>query len=161
MKKSNLIKWGLLALLGLMLIFGHNWALDVICKIVAIGLILVAGAGLLDWWKTKSKDKNALANLAGYAVIAIIGIWILCNTQSFINLINKIIGLVIAVPSAVYFYRTFKGDKNTVTMGICAVGIVLGLIIFFSNAATTWAVIASGIGLLYLAITGFLADRKK
>ena len=163
MKKgsSSVIKWGLLAILGLVLIFGHNAALNVVCKIVAIGLILVAAAGIYDWFKTKSRDRDAMTTLLGSAVVGLIGIWMLCNTQLFIKIINVVIGLVVAVPSAVYLYRTYKGDRNMTTMIICAVGIVLGLVICFNNAATTWVVVAAGVGLLDVAITGFLAENKK
>ena len=50
-------------------------------------------------------------------------------------------------------------DRSIPVIGMGAVACVLGLIIACNNAATTWMTVAEGIGLLYAAVTGFLAER--
>ena len=38
--KGNTLSWIILAALGLFLVIGHNAALDIVCKVVAAGLVL-------------------------------------------------------------------------------------------------------------------------
>ena len=57
--------------------------------------------------------------------------------------------------------RGWKHDRSPVTIIGAVLGIILGLMIAFNNAATTWVTIAEGLGLLYTAITGYLGERQQ
>ena len=158
--KSNLTYWAILAILGIFLIVGHNAAVNIICKVFGAALILFAVPGVVSWWKTKSKAPEALARLIGSVAFCAVGLWILFNTPAFVRFINVLVGLVILIPSAVSLYRAWKNGRDIVPMVLAALGIVLGLVIACNNIATTWVAVCAGAGLVYTAVTGFLADRR-
>ncbi len=159
--KKNTINWIILGALGLFLIFGHNAAVNIICKVVAIGLLLAAAYGVFAWWKTKSKAPDGLARLAGSLAFCALGLWILFKTDSFVKFINVVIGLAIIIAGAFSLYHAWKSGGSKVSLILPALAIALGIIIACWNAATTWFVVGEGFGLLYTAITGFLGERKK
>ena len=152
------LPWLVLALLGLFLIFGHNAALQIICKIIGVGLILLAVPGIINWWKEKSQAPEAIASLLANAVFCLLGLWILFSTQSFINLINIVLGLIIIVISLAMLYSAWK-LRHTSAIVMSAIGIVIGIIVACCNAATTLFAVAAGAGLIYTAITGYLSQK--
>lgn len=158
--KSGYLFWLILGALGLFLIFGHNLAQEIICKIIAVALILSAASGVIAWWKEKSKSPEALASLLGSALFCVFGLWILFNTQRFINLINIVLGAVIIISSLYSLYRSYKLGLK-MHMILAAVGVVLGIVVACYNAATTLPVVLEGISLVYAAVTGFLAEKEK
>lgn len=158
--KSNLWHWLILAALGLALIIGNNLAQDIIGKILAVGLILTAGSGIYGWWKEKSKAPEAITSLLGNAVICLIGLWILLNTQRFISLINVVIGVVIIIIGIQNLYRGYKLGLK-LHMILAGLAIVLGIIVAFYKAATSLPVICQGIGLIYTAVVGYLGERNE
>ena len=159
-QKSSILHWLILAALGLALVIGHNLAQDIIGKILAAGLILSAVSGVTAWWKQKSKSPDALASLLGNILICLVGIWILCNTQRFISIINVVVGAVIILIGAQNLYRGYKLGLK-LHMILAVVAIILGIIVVFYNAATSLPVICQGMGLIYTAIVGYLGDRNK
>ena len=159
--KGNTLYWIVLAALGLFLVIWHNAALDIVCKIVAAGLVLASAAGIYGWWKDKSKAPEALAGLLGSVAFCIIGLWIFFKTGAFVRLINVVLGLVMIFCGAYNLYREWKSTRNTVVMVLACLAVVIGIIIACNNAATTWVVVAAGLGLIYTAVTGYLAERAK
>jgi len=158
--KRGTLHWAILALLGLILIFGHSLAQNIICKIIAVALILTAASGVYSWWKEKSKAPEALAALLGSALFCLFGLWILFNTDRFISLINIVLGAVVILISLLSLYRSWKLGM-TPQLILSAVGLVLGIVIACYNAATSVPVILQGIGLVYTAIVGFLSEKRK
>lgn len=54
----------------------------------------------------------------------------------------------------------FQLSNLTICMIVIgAIALILGLIIACSNAATSWVIVAEGIGLIYTAITGFIGEK--
>ena len=157
--KGNTLSWIILAALGLFLVIGHNAALDIVCKVVAAGLVLTAASGVYGWWKTKSKAPDAIASLLGSVLFCVIGLWIFFKTDSFVRLINVVLGLVMIITGAYNLYREWKFSRNPVILVLAGLAVVAGIVIACSNAATTWVVVSAGIGLIYTAVTGFLAER--
>lgn len=162
MKKHNrnTIYWIILAALGIFLIIGHSVALDIVCKVIAVGLLLAAVSGVYTWWKSKSKKPEALARLIGSLAFCSLGLWILLRTQDFVSFINVALGFVMIVSGALTLYRGIKEGKHIPTIVLAVVGMILGLIIACNNAATTAVVVLEGIGLLYTGVTGFLGERR-
>ena len=158
-QKSSILRWLILAALGLALIIGHNLAQDIIGKILAAGLVLSALSGIIAWWKEKSKSPDALASLLGNILICLVGLWIFFNTQRFISIINVVIGVVIILIGAQNLYRGYKFGAR-LHMILAAIAILLGIIVVFYNAATSLPVICQGIGLIYTAAVGYLGDRN-
>jgi len=56
--------------------------------------------------------------------------------------------------------RGWKANKDIIMIVMGAIALILGLIIACSNAATSWVIVAEGIGLIYTAITGFIGEKK-
>jgi hypothetical protein len=107
MKKhgTNLIYWVILAALGIFLIIGHNVALNIVCKVIGVALLLAAVSGVYSWWKTKSKKPEAIARLIGSLAFFGLGLWILLATGDFISFINVALGFVIILSAALTLYR--------------------------------------------------------
>ena len=57
--KQRFIPWLVLAAIGVFLIIGHNLALDIMAKVLAVGLIVTALSGVFSWWKNKSKKSES------------------------------------------------------------------------------------------------------
>ncbi len=154
------LPWLLLGLLGLFLIFGHNLALEIVCKVLAAGMILVGAAGVISWLKKKEKSKEAIIALACFVIMALGGLWILTHTGTFITVINVVIGVVMIIASVLSLRHALKEGKDKVTMILAVIGIIIGAVIALHNAATTWVTIAGGIGLIYTAFMGWVGDRN-
>lgn len=162
MKKhsGNLIYWIILAALGIFLIIGHNVALNIVCKVIGVALLLAAVSGVYSWWKTKSRKPEAIARLIGSLAFFGLGLWILLATGDFISFINVALGFVIILSAALTLYRGIKAGLHLPTIILAVIGIALGLIIACTNAATTWLVYCEGLGLIYAAVTGFMGERR-
>ncbi|MBQ8160817.1 MAG: DUF308 domain-containing protein [Clostridia bacterium] len=158
--KGNLISWLILLVLGLMLIVGRNIVKDALYIIFAAGLIISAAAGIFGWWKEKKKSRDAIVNLLGCLCLLGIGIWILTRPSEFDTFLNVLIGLVLMVTGVQWLIRGLRGERDTLMIVLGAISLILGLIIACSSAATSWAVIAEGVGLIYAAVTGFIAEKR-
>ena len=159
--KKNYIHWIIIGALGIFLIIGNQLAQDIFGKVFGAALVLAALSGLFSWWKTKSKAPDSVAQLIGCLVIGGIGLWALTKTEGFITFLNVVLGLIIIGAGTQSLIRGWKHDRSPVTIIGAVLGIILGLMIAFNNAATTWVTIAEGLGLLYTAITGYLGERQQ
>ena len=157
--KQKIIPWLILAALGIFLIIGHGLALDIMGKVLAVGLIVTAAVGVITFFRSKEKKSQDIAKFIGFAVLCVLGIWILLNTPTFITVINVVLGAIMILSGVLNLYHGWK-SKDKVTMILSLIGIVLGLIVALNNAATTWMTVAEGIGLIYSAITGFISEHK-
>lgn len=158
--KANLITWLILGILGLMLIVGKKVIKDALYIVMAVGLIIAAVSGILGWWKEKSRSKDALINLLGSIALLGIGLWIITNPVAFDTFLNVIIGLVLMITGVLWLVRGWKQNKDMVIIVMGVISLILGLIIACSNAATSWVIVAEGIGLIYTAITGFIGEKR-
>ncbi len=158
--KANLITWLVLGILGLMLIVGKKVIKDALYIVMAVGLIIAAVSGILGWWKEKSRSKDAIINLLGSLALLGIGLWIITNPIAFDTFLNVIIGLVLIITGVIWLVRGWKQNKDMIMIVMGAIALILGLIIACSNAATSWVIVAEGIGLIYTAITGFIGEKK-
>lgn len=159
-KTGSLIYWILLAALGVFFILGHSIAFDIFGKIVAAGLILTALIGFWGWWKNRSFKPEGISKLIGNAVFLIIGIWILADTPAFETLFNRVIGIVIAIAGLLTLISGIK-SKNALFIILGSLAVILGCVVACFNAATTALYVCEGIGLIYTAVTGFIADRRR
>ena len=162
MKKNekNLIYWGILVALGVFLLLGHGIALQIISKVIGVGLILAAVSGIYTWWKTKSKKLEAIARLVGSLAILGLGLWVILSTGDFIRFMGVSLGFVIILTAALTLYRGIKAEKHTPTIILAIAGIALGLIIACTDPTKTWLVSFEGIGLIYASVTGYLGEKK-
>ena len=158
--KANLITWLVLGILGFMLIVGKKVIKDALYIVMAVGLIIAAVSGILGWWKEKSRSKDAIISLLGSLALLGIGLWIITNPTAFDTFLNVIIGLVLMITGVIWLVRGWKANKDIIMIVMGAIALILGLIIACSNAATSWVIVAEGIGLIYTAITGFIGEKK-
>lgn len=159
--KKNIPSLIIMGLLGLFLIFWPNASMAIAGKLAGIALLLIAAAGIYSWLKDKSTKPSDLARLIGSGAAAIVGLWILFNTQSFEKLIPVVLGIAMIVFGATELYRAFRNGKNPVSMALAGIAIVLGLIIAFNPFATIkLTVICAGVALVYTAVTGILNELK-
>ena len=159
--KGNLINWLILGLLGLFIIIGRQMAKNIMYRVLGIGLMLAAAASIAGRRKDKSGKPDTVAALMGSVLVFIIGVWILFNPGSFDKLINVVIGAVLVVTGIQWLIRGWYANRDVFTMALSAVSIILGLVIASTNAATTWLVIAEGVGLIYAAINGAVAELRE
>ena len=122
--------------------------------------IIAAVSGILGWWKEKSRSKDAIISLLGSLALLGIGLWIITNPIAFDTFLNVIIGLVLIITGVIWLVRGWKQNKDMIMIVMGAIALILGLIIACSNAATSWVIVAEGIGLIYTAITGFIGEKK-
>ncbi len=156
MRAKNSIYWILLGALGIFLIIGHNMALSIVCKVIGACMAISAVLGIIDYLK----NKDMPAKLAGGIISLLLGLWIFGNSGQFITLINVVIGVIIALSGAFNLYRGLKACKAKISLIFPCISILIGIIIACNNAATSWATIAAGVGLLYSAVTGYLGLRS-
>ena len=158
--KKNVPSLIIMGLLGLFLIFWPNASLTIAGKLAGIALLLIAAAGIYTWLKDKSTRPADLARLIGSGAAAIVGLWILFNTQSFEKFIPVVMGIGMIVFGATELYRAFK-TKNVVSMALAGLAVVLGLIVACNPfASIKLTVICAGIALVYTAVTGILSETK-
>ena len=158
--KANLITWLILGVLGLMLIIGKKVIKDALYIVMAVGLIIAAASGILGWWKEKSRSKDAIISLLGSLALLGIGLWIITNPTAFDTFLNVIIGLVLMITGVLWLVRGWRESKDMIIIVMGAIALILGLIIACSNAATSWVIVAEGVGLIYTAITGFIGEKR-
>ena len=159
--KKNIPSLLIMGLLGLFLIFWPNASLNIAGKLAGIALMLVAAAGIYTWLKDKSKKPADLARLIGSAAAAIIGLWILFNTQAFEKFIPVVLGIAMIVFGATELYKAFKGGKNVVSMVLAGIAVVLGLVVACNPfASIKLTVICAGVALVYTAVTGVMSEMK-
>ena len=160
MNKGNLTGWVILGLLGILLIVGQKVIKDIFYIVMAIGLILAAVAGIVGWWRERAFGLNSLVSLLGNVVLLVIGIWILRHPSRFDTMINVMIGLVLIISGLRYLTYGWRLGRDAVLLAAGALALILGLVIALTNAATSWLVIAEGIGLIYTAVIGFIAEKR-
>ncbi len=155
---GNVSRWLIIGALGILLIVAQHLAKTLVYIIFAVGLMLAGGAGALSWWKNRSLERGELVNLVASAALFIVGLWILRNPDGFDKIINVIIGLVLIV-AGVYWLNLSRTASDRLMSILSIVSIVLGVIITFSHAGTTWIVKAEGFSLVYSAVTGLIGEK--
>ena len=156
---GNLSRWVILGILGIFLVFYRHFALNIIYIVFAIGLMLAAAAGVYGWWQARKAGKDDVIGLVSSAVMFVVGLWILRNPNSFDRIINMIIGVVLIVSGANWLNTNSHETGNKLMSVLSIVAIIVGVIIATSHAATNWVATVCGFGLIYTAITGFIAEK--
>ena len=159
-EKSGYLFWALLAVLGILLIVWNRAVQTTLCVIFALGLILVGGLGVYGWWKAKKRAPQALVDVAGSAVFVLVGLWILFRPARFIDLLNIVLGGILVVSSLLTLARVWK-QRSWLPIALACVGVVLGLIIIFYNAATALSVIWEGLALVYAGVSGAIGEWQR
>ena len=156
---GNTTRWLLLGALGILLIINRRFALNIAYIIFAIGLMLAGVASVIGWWEDRRLGNEELVSLVSGIAMFVIGLWIIRNPNSFDKIINVLIGLVLIVTCASWLSMNGQSDQNKLMRILSIVGIVVGILITFSHAATGWIATAGGIGLIYTAVTGLIGEK--
>ncbi len=157
--KGGKVSWLILGILGLLLIIGHNAFKDALYIVLGIGLIVAAAVGLYGWWKSR-KAGGSLTDGIISAVMLIVGIWIVSNPGRFDSLINRLIGIALIIVGALWIWQGIKPQKDTVTLILGVIAVLIGVFVATTHAATSFPVIAAGVAMIYAAVTGYITEKR-
>lgn len=147
--------------LGLFIAIGHSMALDIVCKVIGVLLILSALGAFFHWWKNRGDKSPAVyAELLGTLVSAGLGIWCFFGTDSFVTFLNVILGLGMIISSLSSLSLGARGEKDFLSIILSCISLVLGFIVLFTHAGTTWMTIMLGLSLVFSGITGLVATKR-
>ncbi len=155
MIRNKNIFWIIMGALGIFLIIAHNAALGIVCKVIGVVMVLSGILGVIGYFREKNRP-----GLLGSVVTALIGLWIYGNTGQFITMINVLLGVILIVSGGVSLYNKWKWGIRDFSLALPCIGIIIGIVIATSNAATSWITIAAGVGLLYSAVIGYTAGKR-
>ncbi|MBR4459103.1 MAG: DUF308 domain-containing protein [Clostridia bacterium] len=166
MKKENagnILTYGVMGILGVLLIIFRNNLANTVFKIVGIGLIVAGALGLISALTNKKPAAGtAQTGLVGSAAMVGIGIWLLSNPNGFLNTANFVIGAVVIVVGAMMILQDRKvGANNNMLLGAGLIALGIAVILFKLVAKTPgWAVAGCGIALIVTAASGIIALVK-
>ena len=157
--KGNMLSWLVLGLVGVLTIIFKTQVKNVLYIIAGAGLMVMAAISIISCIRGKSKDKNTVIQLAGSAILFIIGLLILCNPSAFDKFINIIIGVVIALAGLMWLFKGLKA-KDVLTIVLGAIAVILGIFIAVNSSATNTVITIAGIGLIYVAVSGIISELR-
>lgn len=142
--------------MGVILVAWPETTLDIICKAIAIILIVMGAAELVSYFW--NKITYSLSGILGLVVL-LIGIWIFVKPQSVLSLIPIVIGVILAVHGVQDLKVAFDTKKNGYTkwwsmLLMAIISLALGIICIvnaFGMVTLTMQII--GIALVYDGIS--------
>jgi uncharacterized membrane protein HdeD (DUF308 family) len=142
--------------LGVVLLFWPAETIDIFCKVLAVGLIIMGGMQLLSYFADRLN--NPFSGIIG-AVILLVGLWVFLSPQSVVSLIPIVIGVVLVIHGIQDIKMALEAKSNGygnwgVMMIIAIVGVALGaLCIVNAFGLVTLATQIIGIALIYDGLT--------
>jgi len=138
--------------MGVILVAWPETTLDIICKAIAIILIVMGAAELVSYFW--NKITYSLSGILGLVVL-LIGIWIFVKPQSVLSLIPIVIGVILAVHGVQDLKVAFDTKRNGYTkwwsmLLMAIISLALGIICIvnaFGMVTLTMQII--GIALVY------------
>ena len=152
--KADIIVSALLCIaLGIVLLVWPAETIDVFCKILAVGLIIMGGVDIASYFMNRSI--HPFAGALGLIVL-LIGIWIFLRPESIVSLIPIVIGVKLAVETK----RNGYGKWWSMLI-IAAVSLVFGVLcIVNAFGMVKLALQFIGIALIYDGISDlWVANR--
>ena len=142
--------------MGVILVAWPETTLDIICKAIAIILIVMGAAELVSYFW--NKITYSLSGILGLVVL-LIGIWIFVKPQSVLSLIPIVIGVILAVHGVQDLKEAFDTKRNGYTkwwsmLLMAIISLALGIICIvnaFGMVTLTMQII--GIALVYDGIS--------
>lgn len=142
--------------MGVILVVWPETTLDIICKAIAIILIVMGAAELVSYFW--NKITYSLSGILGLVVL-LIGIWIFVKPQSVLSLIPIVIGVILAVHGVQDLKVAFDTKRNGYTkwwsmLLMAIISLALGIICIvnaFGMVTLTMQII--GIALVYDGIS--------
>ncbi len=151
----------LLIVLGIFIIIGHNMALDIICKVVGLMMLLSAAGGLVFCFRHwHERTPELFANVTGTVIALILGLWCVFGTDSFVSLLNILLGVSMIVAGATGMVQGGRGERDILSMILSAICIVLGFIVCFTHVGTSWLTIMMGISLIFTGISSLVTTGR-
>ena len=142
--------------MGVILVAWPETTLDIICKAIAIILIVMGAAELVSYfWNKITYSHSGILGL----VVLLIGIWIFVKPQSVLSLIPIVIGVILAVHGVQDLKVAFDTKRNGYTkwwsmLLMAIISLALGIICIvnaFGMVTLTMQII--GIALVYDGIS--------
>lgn len=151
-KYSRNNKWlsVVMVLLGLALFIWPGKSLELVARILGIGLLAGAVISCISWFKEKDKPDAGYATLAVAIVCAVAGVIVLVAPKGMLSLLPKLIGAAIAINGILNLAQALElrnkgGVKWMSALAMAVLTILLGLfLIFFAFGAMKAAVMVIG-----------------
>ncbi len=136
MKRSKVVTSVLTLVLGLVLVIWPNETLDLLCRIIGMGLCIGGVIAIVLFLVNKERMYMSYFSLAAGVVVAVIGLWLFLEPAVLANLLPTILGLLIIVNGIVNVSEAFtirreKGGTELIAGILAIVTLALGALIFF------------------------------
>ena len=138
--------------LGVVLIFWSEETINVICKAIAIGLMIIGVVNLTGFFV--SRFKQTFTGILG-AIVLLIGFWIFLRPDAVVSLVPIVIGVILVVHGikdislAVEIKRN-KYKKWWSVLIMAVISLALGVLcIVYAFGLVKMAMIGVGIALIY------------
>lgn len=151
--KADMIASALVCVvLGVVLLIWPGETIDIFCKVLAIGLIVMGIVNILNYFMNKSI--HPFGGVMG-TVVALVGVWIFVSPERIVSLVPIVIGVVLCIHGIQDMKLAFETKENGyekwwTMMMIAVISLVFGIIcISKAFGMVTLALQFIGIGLIY------------
>lgn len=155
--KADVILSALLCVaMGVVLLVWPDRTIDIFCKVLAAGLMLIGLVNIISYFTNKSI--HPFGGVLG-TIVLLVGIWIFGHPGSVVSLIPIVIGVMLCVHGIQDMKLAFETKSNRYekwwsVMLLAVVSIILGLLcIVHAFGVVTLALQFIGIALIYDGLT--------
>ena len=163
-KTGSLVSGLVMAVVGVLMLLFPGWSLDLIVKILGIGLLVFGAGGIISAVMQKRFQGSDLTDLAGKVVAVVLGLVCIFNPGMITGLFNLILGVIVIWHSITNLLGALdikKLDQNwQVPMLLSVVGIIVGILIIVGVFGALVIRIAGAI-LIYNAVVGLWVEVKR
>lgn len=142
--------------IGVIIIFWPAETIDILCKILAVVLIVMGAAELVSYFWNKTA--YPLSGILGLVVL-LIGIWIFLKPESIVSLIPIVIGVILAIHAIQDLKLAWETKRNGYEkwwsiLFMALISLALGVVcIVKAFGIVTLALQIIGVALVYDGIT--------
>ncbi len=138
--------------LGVVLVFWSEETIHVICKLLAVGLMIIGGVNLAGYFI--SHFKQTFTGILG-AIVLLIGFWIFLKPETVVSLVPIVIGVILVVHGIKDIRLAVETKRNRYdrwwsVLIMAVVSLALGILcIVYAFGLVKMAMIGVGIALIY------------
>lgn len=142
--------------LGVVLLIWPSGTIDIFCKVLAIGLMVIGVMNIINYFVNRSA--HPFAGVLG-GIVLIVGVWVFVRPESIVSIIPIVIGVILCVHGIQDIKLALETKENGYEkwwsmLLIAAVSFVFGVIcIVKAFGVVTLALQFIGIGLIYDGIS--------
>lgn len=149
--------------LGVVLLVWPDRTIDIFCKVLAVGLVLIGVVNLVSYFVNKSL--HPFGAVLG-TIVTLVGVWVFGHPSSIVSLVPIVIGVMLCVHGIqdvklAFETKTNQYEKWWSVLFLALVSIILGLLcIINAFGVVTLALQFIGVALIYDGLTDlWIASR--